>query len=62
VEGGDLVLRFTLTNTSASPIEIGGLGIPMVFNNFMNGRTLDQPTAPARSTIPISGRMQATSR
>jgi hypothetical protein len=42
VEGGDLVLRFTLTNTSASPIEIGGLGIPMVFNNFMNGRTLDQ--------------------
>ena len=42
VEGGDLVLRFTLTNTSASPVEIGGLGIPMVFNNIMNGRTLDQ--------------------
>jgi hypothetical protein len=42
VEGGDLVLRFTLTNTSGSPVEIGGLGIPMVFDNIMNGRTLDQ--------------------
>jgi hypothetical protein len=42
VEDGDLVLRFTLTNTSGAPVEIGGLGIPMVFNNIMNGRTLDQ--------------------
>lgn len=42
VDHGDLVLRFTLTNTAASPVEIGGLGIPMVFNNIMNGRTLDQ--------------------
>jgi len=36
------MLRFTLTNTSSAPVEIGGLGIPMVFNNIMNGRTLDQ--------------------
>ncbi len=42
VEGGDLVLRFTVTNTSGSPVELGGVGIPMVFNNIMNGRTLDQ--------------------
>ncbi|MGA8939512.1 MAG: DUF5695 domain-containing protein [Acidobacteriaceae bacterium] len=41
-EGGTLALRFTLTNTSGTPVEIGGLGIPMVFNNIMNGRTLDQ--------------------
>lgn len=41
-ENGILSLRFTLTNTAATPIEIGGLGIPMVFNNIMNGRTLDQ--------------------
>lgn len=42
VENGDIILRFKLTNTAASPVEIGGLGIPMVFNNVMNGRTLDQ--------------------
>jgi hypothetical protein len=41
-EGGTLTLRFTLTNTSGAAVEIGGLGIPMVFNNIMNGRTLDQ--------------------
>jgi len=41
-DNGALVLRFTLTNTSTAAVEIGGLGIPMVFNNIMNGRTLDQ--------------------
>lgn len=41
-ENGTLSLHFTLTNTAATPVEIGGLGIPMVFNNIMNGRTLDQ--------------------
>jgi hypothetical protein len=41
-EGGTLSLRFTLTNAGAKPVEIGGLGIPMVFNNIMNGRSLDQ--------------------
>jgi hypothetical protein len=41
-ENGILSLSFTLTNTAATPVEIGGLGIPMVFNNIMNGRTLDQ--------------------
>jgi hypothetical protein len=42
VEGGDLVLRFTLTNKSASAVELGGVGIPMVFDNIMAGRTLDE--------------------
>jgi hypothetical protein len=42
VENDVLALRFTLINTAATPVEIGGLGIPMVFNNIMNGRTLDQ--------------------
>jgi len=42
VDKGDLALRFTITNTSSSSIELGGVGIPMVFNNIMNGRTLDQ--------------------
>lgn len=39
---GQLVLRFTIKNKSAQPVEIGALGIPMVFNNVMNRRTLDE--------------------
>ena len=42
VDKGDLVLRFTLTNSGSTPVEIGGVGISMVFNNIMNGLTLDQ--------------------
>lgn len=42
VESGDLVLRFAITNNGATPLELGGVGIPMVFNNIMNGRSLDQ--------------------
>lgn len=42
VDKGDLVLRFTVTNKGSAPIEIGGAGISMVFNNIMNGLTLDQ--------------------
>ena len=42
VDEGDLVLRFTVTNSGSVPLEIGGVGISMVFNNIMNGRTLDQ--------------------
>lgn len=39
---GQLTLRFTLKNTSKTPVEIGGLGIPMIFNNDMTGRTLEE--------------------
>jgi hypothetical protein len=42
VEGGDIVLRFAVINTGAKALELGGVGIPMVFNNIMNERTLDQ--------------------
>jgi hypothetical protein len=42
VENGDLVLRFAVTNSGAAPLELGGVGIPMVFNNIMNGRSLDE--------------------
>src|SRR6185312_5617934 len=42
IEDGRLALRFTLTNKSSQPVEIGSLGIPMIFNNDMNGRTLEQ--------------------
>src|SRR5579872_815160 len=45
LEDGTLVMRFTLTNTGSEPVQIGALGIPMVFNNVLTGRTLDQAHA-----------------
>ena len=45
IDDGRLVLRFTITNTSQEPVEIGALGIPMVFNNVLTNRTLDQAHA-----------------
>ena len=42
LEDGKLGLRFTLTNASKQPVEIGSLGIPMIFNNVINDRTLEQ--------------------
>jgi hypothetical protein len=45
MEKGKLGLRFTLKNTTNHEVEIGSLGIPMVFNNVINGRTLEQAHA-----------------
>ncbi len=45
LEDGKLVLRFTLKNTGQQPVEIGSLGIPMIFNNDMSDRTLDEAHA-----------------
>jgi hypothetical protein len=41
-EGDNLVLRFEIKNKSDKAVEIGALGIPMVFNNNFNDKTLDQ--------------------
>ncbi|MBC3542232.1 hypothetical protein H7U12_21290 [Rufibacter sp. H-1] len=40
VEQGQLVLRFELTNRTTTPVEIGALGIPMIFNNILEGKDL----------------------
>ncbi|HEX4334495.1 MAG TPA: DUF5695 domain-containing protein [Polyangiaceae bacterium] len=42
MEGGRLVMRFVLANHSSSPVQIGALGLPMVFNNVLTNRTLEQ--------------------
>ena len=39
---GNLILRFEITNKSNSTQEIGALGVPMVFNNILEGKTLDE--------------------
>lgn len=55
-EGGALVLRFTLINNSRAPVEIGGLGMPMVFDNIITDRTLEQAHASASFVDPYIGR------
>jgi hypothetical protein len=42
LEDGQLALHFELTNKSGAPVELGALGIPMVFNNQITGRNLEQ--------------------
>ena len=53
---GALVLRFTLINRTAQPVEIGGLGMPMVFDNIITDRTLEQAHASASFADPYIGR------
>ena len=62
IENGKLALRFSLTNKSDAPVEIGALGIPMVFNNVLNDRSLEEATPSARSTILTLAKTPATSR
>lgn len=45
LEGSHLVLRFTLKNKTAQDVQIGALGIPMIFNNVLNDRSLEQAHA-----------------
>lgn len=45
MKDSQLVLRFELKNTSKSDVEIGGLGIPMIFNNILEGKSLDETHA-----------------
>src|SRR5215471_17999609 len=42
MENGRLVLRFELKNASSNSLQIGALGMPMVFNNMLKGRPLTE--------------------
>ncbi len=42
---GNIVLRFEFKNISNKTIEIGSLGIPMIFNNNLGGKSLDEAHA-----------------
>lgn len=53
---GRLALRFRLTNRGSEPLEIGGLGLPMVFDNILTGRNLDQAHTLASFVEPYIGR------
>lgn len=55
-QGGVPVLRFRLVNPTDKPIEIGGLGLPMVFDNIIRDRTLETAHAQASFVDPYIGR------
>ncbi|TWR26267.1 hypothetical protein FPZ42_11640 [Mucilaginibacter achroorhodeus] len=55
VDKDNLVLRFTLTNTSSADVEIGSVGIPMIFNNILEGKTLEQAHATNVFSDPYIG-------
>lgn len=42
VVDGKLTLRFMLRNPSSHAIEIGALGIPLIFDNVMSGKSLEE--------------------
>lgn len=42
---GQLILEFALTNISAKVVEIGALGMPMIFNNILQEKSLEKAHA-----------------
>lgn len=42
LENGRLALRFAIKNNTGEPVEIGALGIPLIFNNIITGRSLPE--------------------
>lgn len=43
--GPDLLLRFIFKNKGTDSLEIGAVGIPMIFNNILEGKSLDEAHA-----------------
>lgn len=42
LDNGQLIMRFEITNKLDEPIEIGALGVPMIFNNILEGKSLTE--------------------
>lgn len=55
-DGKDLTLTFVMSNPGKAPVEIGGLGIPMVFDNVLTDRTLEENHEHASFFDPYIGR------
>lgn len=54
-EGGNLSLRFELTNAGSRDIELGGVGLAMVFDNVLSKRSLAEAHAEASFADPYIG-------
>jgi uncharacterized protein DUF5695 len=55
VDNGRLVLRFDLKNKTAQTVQLGALGIPMVFNNIITGRNLKEAHEKCSFSDPYIG-------
>jgi Family of unknown function (DUF5695) len=55
LDRGKLVLRFTLKNKTAEAVQIGAFGIPMIFNNVLNDRSLEEAHAKCSFYDPYIG-------
>ncbi len=55
IDGENLALHFTITNTSSAPVTIGSIGIPLIFNNILTGRTLAQASVKCSFDDPYIG-------
>lgn len=56
VREGRLVLRFELENASSAPVEVGALGMPMVFDNILTDRSLEEAHTVASFHDPYVGK------
>jgi hypothetical protein len=55
-QGGRLVMRLELKNRSTAPVEIGALGLPLIFNNVITNRSLERAHAACSFSDPYIGR------
>jgi hypothetical protein len=55
LENGRLVLNFELKNKTGEPLELGALGIPMVFNNILTDRPLSEAHEKCSFSDPYIG-------
>jgi len=56
VKDGKLVLRFEIQNKSTGTVQVGALGIPLIFNNVLHDRTLEQAHALCAFYDPYIGK------
>lgn len=54
-QAGRLILSFDIENTSGQAVELGALGVPMVFNNIISGRSLEEAHARCSFADPYIG-------
>ena len=55
VDNGRLVLRFELKNRTNQPVQVGALGIPMIFNNIITRRNLKEAHEKCSFSDPYIG-------
>lgn len=55
IENNRLTLRFEIKNKTAQPVQLGALGMPMVFNNILTGRSLKEAHEKCSFSDPYIG-------